>query len=415
MSKLNVKQCGAKGDGKTDDTEAIIYAIRNADSVIIPTGIYIVSRRLHFSGLSNKNIIATGAVIKNTDITTGTLQFENGKNIKVTGGMWTRTKIPVKEGKGEEHTFTFIKISNLTVQDVTINGSPQMGIALIDVIEGYISHNKIINCYRDGIYAHYSVKLTYINNYLENIKDDALSIHDYGLAAQKQAIIKAGYLQAGQSKVLNNVAVNVYQGFASIGCDNITVANNNFSNTVNAGIAIANAETLFKGGTARASNIVIKNNVLKYNGGSQTIMNVSYNNYGQLTTGRSALFVGVRDSENLINNPKSRIKNITITGNAISGSFVNGAYIAQVDNMVFQNNTFTNCNTDNSVYCGKIVEINSSTKCAIAGNTVTDNRAIKHHLIGYELRNVSGTTKGWAVNGYLSRANSLVGLQTAFK
>ncbi|MBK0381146.1 right-handed parallel beta-helix repeat-containing protein [Mucilaginibacter segetis] len=409
---MNVRSAGAKGNGITDDTEALVYAIRNADTIVIPKGTYLISRRLQFSGLSNKTILATGAVITNDNNLTGTIQFEKGKNITVNGGTWTRTVLPVKEGKGEEHTFTFINIDNVKVSGVTVKGSPEMGIALVNVNTADIENNHISSCFRDGIYAHYSVKLSYINNKLDNIKDDAMSIHDYGIPDQKKNLTSAGFKQAGYSRVLNNTVNNCYQGFASIGCSNITVDNNQINNTVNAGIAILNSETIFKGSDARANHIIIKNNVLTNNGGKQTIINIPYFNYGQLTTGRSALFIGVTDADNLINNPKSRLNNITVTGNKVQGSFVNGAYVAQIDHLIFTNNSFTNCNTSDSPYCGNIVEIENCTDADISENDIIDNRVKKHHINGFKLNNVTGTINNWKVKGFIKAAGSVFNIKS---
>jgi hypothetical protein len=400
QKKISVKACGAKGDGKHNDTEAILYAVKVADTILIPTGSYLINRKLTFKDLRNKTIIATGAIILNTNNNDGTLEFTDGENISVTGGTWTRSVLPREQGKGQEHTFTFSQIKNLTVKDVTINGSPQMGIALIGIVGGLINHNTVTNCCRDGIYAHYSVKLTYSNNYITNIKDDAMSIHDYGLIIQKGLMVTKGYMQAGQSKVINNTCINTYQGFSSIGCNDIYIAGNKISNTVGAGIAISNSETLFKGGTARAKNIIIEKNILSRNGSAQIIMGVKYTNGGQLSTGRSALFIAVNDEQNVISHPKSTISKVTVTNNTISDCGVNGAYIAQVVGLVFKSNSFTNCNTDDSPYCGNIVEVENSANALINNITVIDNRTRPHHKTGYQLKNVTGKANSWNVKGY---------------
>ena len=410
-SKINVKACGAKGDGVTDDTEKLIFAISSADTIIIPKGIYLISKQLKFVDVSNKTIMASSAIIKNNNNSAGTLEFARGNNISIIGGTWTRTALPKKEGTGNEHTFTFVAIKNLNVKNVTINGSPEMGIAMIGVVNGNIADNDIQNCFRDGIYSHYSVKLTYNGNRLENIKDDAMSIHDYGIAAQKPEVIAAGYSEAGQSTVINNTAKNVYQGFASIGCDQLYISGNKITGTVNAGIAISNSENLFRGGTARAKNIMITDNIITNAGGTQNIMGVNYTNSGQLSTGRSALFIAVLDSSNLINKPKSRLTNISVVNNEIKDSYVNGAYIAQTDGLVFKNNSFVDCNISNSPYCGNIVEIINCNKTVINNNKIIDDRKTPLHKVGYQINNVEGQMSDWKVKGYQSKANNLIGLQ----
>ena len=90
ISKQNVKANGAAGNGTGDDAAAIIKTINEADTTIIPKGVYIISKKLSFKGLTNKVIIATGAIIKNNDSTSGTLQFEESSNIIINGGTWDK-------------------------------------------------------------------------------------------------------------------------------------------------------------------------------------------------------------------------------------------------------------------------------------------------------------------------------------
>lgn len=400
-SQASVKQYGAYANGLHDDTQAIINAIKNASVIVLPKGVYLVTHQIRLSDLTNKTIVATGATIINNNPTLGTVFFNNCKNISINGGLWKRTP-GIVEGKGDEHTFTFADIVNLTVKNVEINSSPEMGIALVNVINAKIVNNKIFNCYRDGIYAHYSANIVYYGNYLENIKDDALSIHDYGIDSQKTFLFKMGIKQAGHSKIIKNYVKNAYQGFASIGCTDLLIQNNIFVNTVNAGIAIRNSETTFKGSTSRAANIDIDGNVLQNNNGAQIIMGKKYTNSGQLTTGRAAIFVGATDENDLINSPHTMLHEIKIVNNKVNNGFTNGLYAGNINSLYFKNNSFTNCNRANSPYCGLIVEIENSTDVITDGCKITDTRRPPLHKIGYALKNVTGKMANWKVKGYLS-------------
>lgn len=51
---VNIKQCGAKGDGETDDTEALQKAINISSKVVIPKGVFVVSKSL---SLKNNTVI----------------------------------------------------------------------------------------------------------------------------------------------------------------------------------------------------------------------------------------------------------------------------------------------------------------------------------------------------------------------
>jgi hypothetical protein len=399
--QVNVKSYGAKGDGVTDDSKAITDAIKAGRTVTFPPGRYLISKTLVFNHVDKTHIIATGATILNNDNKIPSFFFENSNDLTIEGGTWTRTVLPTTIGlNNNEHTFTFVGIKGLTVKDIHIIGSPEMGICMMNVIDATIDHNTIEKCFRDGIYSHYSANLVYSNNHLEDIKDDAMSMHDYGIAAQKTIITGAGFQQAGHAKIINNVVKNAYEGFSSIGCDGLYIADNNITNTVNAGIAVFNSETLSKGGTATVKNVVIKNNVLSYTGGTQQIINGSYSNNGQLSSGRCAIFVAVEDASNLINNPKTRLNNISITGNTVTNSYVNGAYIAQVDGLVFENNSFTDCDISRSRFSGRIVEIKSCTGVSVLNNSVIDDRRKPLHDAGYDLTNVAGKVGNWTVKGH---------------
>lgn len=407
-SKRDVKKMGARGDGINDDSKAIEDAINSTDTIVFSAGTYKIARLLKFTGLHDKVILAKkNAVIINVNDSSGSFLFDNCKNIEIQGGKWTRTPI-YKQGKGEEHTFYFRNVHGLIVNGIYLTISPQMGIAMGEVVGATISNNRIENCFRDGIYSHYSAKLTYINNTLSNIKDDAMSMHDYGIDAQKKNLINSGYTQAGFAIIKNNIVRNCYQGFASIGCNNLMISNNKISNTVNAGIAVFNSENLFKGGKARVANVVIANNVLLNTGGKQNIIGKDYPNYGQLTTGRSAIFVATTDSSNFINNPHTRLSNIRIENNSVTSSYVNGAYLAQIDSLVFMNNTFLNCDIDGSKYSGRIVEVRNCSGAYIYENSVQDTREKKQHMSGYEIKNVSGKMGRWTVKGYIDSASRYI-------
>ncbi|RVU00927.1 hypothetical protein EOD41_09850 [Mucilaginibacter limnophilus] len=409
--KVSVRDFGAKGDGITDDSEAFLRAIKAADFVVVPKGKYLLKKKLSFTKLSNKTISAYGATIINNNTELGTLYFGSSINITIEGGTWTRKTMPDHiSNLPSEHTFSFVRVRNLTVKKVHINGSAQMGINMVLVDNATVYGNLIENCYRDGIYAHYSVNLTYESNTLNNIKDDAMSIHDYGIDAQKQEMFSAGYRQSGKSRIINNVTNNTYEGFASIGCDGLLISGNKINNTVNAGISIFNTPKLFKGSNARAKNITITNNYLSYTGGTQRIMGEEYKNQGQLTGGRSAIFVGVQDEQALINNPdpKSRITDVTITNNTVVNSYVNGAYIGQVDNLEFKNNTFTDCNIAMSNFSGRIVEIRLCNNVDIDDNSVIDDRSKPRHNAGYELKNVNGRMGKWIIKGHIDQADKYI-------
>ncbi|WP_295767315.1 right-handed parallel beta-helix repeat-containing protein [uncultured Mucilaginibacter sp.] len=395
---------GAKPNSTVDaatNVTAIINAITACHQVIIPQNVFYINNLIALSELSDRVIVADGATVINQNHLVGTIQFFRGSNITIQGGLWTR-ELPVSEGVADEHTFRFIGSKCVRVDRVHIKWSPEMGICLMSIIDAVISNCRIENCFRDGIYSHYSANLTYIGNHLENIKDDAMSIHDYGITSEKAELLAAGFEQAGHSIVIGNTVRYAIEGFASIGCTDILVSNNQIERTVNAGINVFNSVVLSLGSTATVKRITITDNLLNENGGSQIINGLSFSNGGQLSSGRAAIFIGSLNSSNQIDNPvpTKRLSAITISNNQITNSFVNGIFIAQVDSLTFTSNSFIDCDIDRSQFCGQIVEVRYSSDVAIYNNKVIDTRPQIKHDHGYEIREVTGSMGGWEIRGW---------------
>ncbi|MFD0764655.1 NosD domain-containing protein [Mucilaginibacter lutimaris] len=371
FKRVSIIAYGAKSNADFDNAKAITDAINHADTIVIPKGNFKIGKQVYIRKKNNKTIIATGSTVINSDDLAGSFFFENCNNITIKGGTWARQRMPDVIGKtGKEHTFTFETCKNITIKNAFINGSPQMGISLMNVITANIIGNQIQNCFRDGIYAHYSVNLKYLNNKLNNIKDDAMSVHDYGIAGQKKVLLANGYKQAGHVVVSGNVTTNTYQGFSSIGCIDVKITNNKFRNTVNAGIAVFNTEHLFPGHTSRAQKILVSKNTLFGNGYSQFIINKMYDNLGQLSSGRCAIYIAVNDKEDFIRHPLSRIKDVFVTGNTVDSCAVNGVYLAQIDGLTLKNNSFSRCNLVKNAYTYKTIEVNACTGKTILKNIV---------------------------------------------
>ena len=218
--------------------------------------------------------------------------------------MYTRDVLPkVQDGKAQS-TIGFKNCKNVGVYQVHIDRSPEMGIDNNIVIGGIYSDNIIEHCLRDGIYAHYSARLSYIGNTLDQIKDDALSMHDYGIPAQKGALHQAGYNQAGYSVIKDNKISNAIQGISSIACTELVIDGNQISHTANAGICVFNSENLNPGSTARVRTVKIINNTLTATGTTITVNTITIPNHALMASGRAAIFVGCnRQGTALYNQP----------------------------------------------------------------------------------------------------------------
>jgi hypothetical protein len=400
---------GAKGDGKTDDCDALNAAFSSPLNVYLsPKKIYNTAAVIEISGLHDKTIIAAGATVSRTNNKEKLLTIFNSRNVAIIGGKWQCASLPVANGVNSEHAIQFASSRNVRIEGAWIYGSPEMGIAFINCIGTAALNNRIEKCFRDGIHHIYTVNIKCSGNVLRDIKDDAIAVHDYGLKAEKTTIIRAGYPQSGIADIYNNDIENAVQGIASIGCTQLNIHNNIIKNTVGAGIAVFGSDALKPGGTASPSHIKIVNNKLISNCGGTGSISINGNkfiNSGQASTGVAALFVGTLDGNNAAAATKKRLTDILISGNNISESGVGGTFILSVDKLTLTKNKTNNCCIEKSQFSGTVNKIYSCTLASISNNTAVDNRSVVKHYYLFDIQNTrgkmqKGVNKGWLSGEY---------------
>lgn len=399
----NVSYFGARGDGKTDDTEALTKAFNSPYNIVLTKGrIYLIQGKITIT-VSNKTISGYGAEIKKTNNEFQTLIFNNCKKLKLAGVKFTlQTKADRNSIDGQAVCIQLIKCQDYIIQDIHIIGSKEMGICNMNCINGLMYKNHIEDTWRDGIYAHYSVRMVYDSNTIEDVKDDGLSMHDYGIPAQKPELIALGYKQAGHSKIINNKISRCFSGFSSIGCDGLIISGNIIKNTVLAGINLFNSDQLFHGTDAFVKNCTIKNNSLIGTDRMQTIVGQVIPNNGQLTSGRAAITVySGTGPANLYPAATTRLSNINIRNNLIYNSGTNGIFCGNIDSVNIKRNRIRNCQIDGSSYTGYIVEVNKCTGFQTDSNTIVDEKikGVLHHNRGYYISDSNGKLGTWFISG----------------
>jgi hypothetical protein len=395
QSFINVKDHGATGDGVTDDTNAIQSVMQSNVLIYFPPGTYIISSAIELNTLQNIHIYAAGAVIQNSNLSTYSFQIDHGSFVTFAGGEYTRSSTVDASSSSEYACLRFISCTDVIVQNVFINGSPGMGVCLMNCVEVKILNNIIKNTTRDGIYSHYGVNLIYSGNYLENIKDDAMSMHDYGFNAQKTDIIALGYPQAGNGIICNNKVKNAMQGVSSISSQGLTIANNIFEHVVNSGIQILNTDQApMNGPNAYVQDVVIANNIVSYAClRSYTILGAQQGDQGQNGSGKAAISVGSYDSGFQNGVGLKRLANVSITGNMVNYSEADAYFVNNTDGVVFSNNSCRNCNTNPlSPYTGYMVEIWNCTDISAFNNSILLS---PNAIGGCRVWNSTGITGGW--------------------
>lgn len=170
---------GAKGDGVTDDTDAMINCFTNNYCIFIPDGTYMIqgygNKKIDIQ--SNSTILmsqnATLKIITNSETMYFALRITNKTNIVISGGNII--------GDFDTHTGT--------------EGQAGMGIGIYHSSDIIIENIKISNCWGDGIYI-------------------AADLNDRTL-------------KSNNIKIQNCTIYNCRrQGISVAGCDNISIINN---------------------------------------------------------------------------------------------------------------------------------------------------------------------------------------------
>jgi parallel beta-helix repeat protein len=157
---VSVKDFGAKGDGKTDDTKAIQAALDSSEKVYVPDGTYMINVDVSLQLHSNQTLaMSDGAVLKaiaSAKDCHSLINIENASNVVVSGGSIVGERYRHLGSSGQRGMGIQIvyKSSNVTVKNVRISdfwgdgiyvGSPtgaaDMAVRNI-TIENVVSHNN---------------------------------------------------------------------------------------------------------------------------------------------------------------------------------------------------------------------------------------------------------------------------------
>jgi hypothetical protein len=395
---VNVKDFGAKGDGIADDSDSIQRAMRSDALIFFPAGHYRVSKTIHIQSLRNVHICATGAILSNSTLTNHLFQIERCEFVTITGGKFAREGMPTSAWPTDRHGLLLISCKDVVVQEILIDGSPGMGICIMDSDNVKILNNSIKNTTRDGVYSHYSVSVLYCGNYLENITDDALSIHDYGFNANKQHVTVLGYPQAGSSIITDNKIKNCIRGIASIGVQSLIIRGNVIDHVVTCGIDVYNTAEKFQGPDARAQDVIISNNLVSFACLSNLkILDKVHSNGNQGGHGKAAITVGSFSPDFQYATENKRLANISVTGNMVNYSGADAYFLNNIDGLIFSDNSARNCNNSPlPPYTGYIVECWCCTDLCGFNNNVTDSNSPQNAIAGYRVRDTTGSIGGWS-------------------
>ncbi|EIQ02144.1 hypothetical protein OpiT1DRAFT_00725 [Opitutaceae bacterium TAV1] len=413
---------GARGDGVHDDAPAIQATLNAGYPVLFEQKTYLLNTGIVVSRQTGLRIDLSGATLVKANNGTFTLRIADSSDISVQGGIFVCQTMPNGYSKSlDAHGIMVVRCANVTFRDIHINGSSQMGICIMECNGVLAENNFIENCYRDGIYSHYTVNVRYLNNRLRHIKDDALSYHDYGLPEVKARMKnRTGYEQGGRVIISGNLISNAIQGIASIGCDQVTITNNIIEDTVNAGVCVFNSDRLgLPGGgkpdapvlaTSQVSKVIIASNQITRAALDGTrIMEKSYKNGLPGCTARAAICAQSQGYDHMYPTSTRRLSNIVITGNLVTHSGTEGIFANKVDNLTVLGNTLVDCNVNNSGNTPDMIDIVETTGLYLANNSIIDTRAAPLHVRGIFLRQSAGHVGDNYIQGFSTQAVDYTG------
>lgn len=158
QDEMNVREFGAKGDGETDDTEAIQLCFDTVKNIIIRDGTYMIDASTSIYPSSNSNITLINATLKaitNNLDTYRILWIRDVDNINITGGTI----------KGDRTTHT------------GETGEWGFGIHISGWSENINISNMIIkDCWGDGIYINRGKNINTQNVVCDNNRRQGISI-----------------------------------------------------------------------------------------------------------------------------------------------------------------------------------------------------------------------------------------------
>jgi len=348
-NSYNVQQFGAKGDGITDDQNAINQAIARATgtglSVYFPPGNY-----LH-SGL----IVSNGVALYGAGSST-TLTATNSVNgaIELTGSGAGVSKLMITYQNPSPVSYSapdtmpqagaiWIQSANsFLVDQVTINSSSNNGIDTFQASNGTVSNTSMNNIPNDGISLVDCNSVQVLSNYVQGVGFYALSVY-YGTTGSTNLTISYNQFYS----------TNDYNDFIS-GVQSCQITHNVFS-TVEYGLFLYGNSVGASPGYGPISDINIANNTFPSFGGGynyindisltgNTVNNIQFvnnafpiQNYNSLDV--SGNNINVSSNSNLSFIDIRGGNNINCSSNTLFGSNSGNAfYVYHGSNIVIQNN-----------------------------------------------------------------------------
>jgi polygalacturonase len=264
---INVREVGAAGDGRTDDTAALQSSFdearRTGRAVFLPQGDYTYTSQLRIEGIQVFGVGPRTRLMA---------QIPTQQRVLVTGEGPVLACLQIMyhdlERSGSDHGRKGVMVQNahnFLVRGLTLNGqgfsrTPKYGGGALFIYHS--SHGKILNNHllytaADAIHiTGGSQNIAVEGNRIEFAGDDGIAVVNYGEAVRNRILIK-------NNTILNN---RWGRNISAVGGQDVQISGNDImGNTADgAGIYIA-SEPAYD--TAGPSNILVQDNTLQNTGG----------------------------------------------------------------------------------------------------------------------------------------------------
>lgn len=347
-ASISVEKYGAKGDGVTNDTNAIQSAITNNSSVVIPDGTYLVSEPIQLH--SNMTLICQGKINctwSSNDETTykGVFYGDNLENVTIVGANIEATTptdsssyVPYSGG------IIFNSCENIIIKECHLKNIPFIAAILLRGCNGVIVENCEVDTFvYGGIMFENGTSNAKVNKC--TIKNPTSKTY-----ANTYPIMLNGY-DHNYNEYIDTIGENLictdnyiecefpwWEGIDFHGGKNVVVTNN---------VVIGSMTGIACAGEIKATDVIISNNVLI---GNKTGLKRNVLNSGIVV---------------------SLCENATVSGNIIKNFGYNvelanqapGMYLVRSDDVIVENNLISECgNEDYDTYCIVVSECNTIIK-----------------------------------------------------
>lgn len=290
---IHVRDFGAKGDGRTDDTQAVVAAfdrLKSEGGVLkFAPGKYVFKGLLKVAGLSNSVVDFSGATLLNAE-QKGSFHFDKCEGLTIRGGILTYMEMPFKGNFSEEHPIYVTDSKNVRIEGVHVLGSVFMGIAVNHCNYVWVVNCRLERILRDGIHFVHSQDITCTGNHVFQASDDAIALIDYGHGKAQRTI---------RAIVANNIIRETYAGMSCVGAQDVIFQGNHLERTILSGCQVTTNDRFARpadgAGCTRVARVKVIGNRFVENCRDLELNGVKIKANGQASTGAAAIVVAYID------------------------------------------------------------------------------------------------------------------------